>query len=143
MLPDAKLCHSSPGRVRVRVPALRRDEEYFRGVEQALAGHFCAVAADSATGSVLITGGDASAAALQRVAAEEGLFTLAVPAAAPASAESTATRPAANDDGWARTVAALFAALAIVQAARGALLAPATSLAWYAVEALRWSQDKK
>lgn len=138
MLPDATLCHSSRGRVRVRIAALRRDDEYFRSVERGLVSQFEHVVADSTTGSVLVTGESATPAALRQIAAERGLFALAAPVRTRAPAGAAENVSSERD--WSRATALLFAGLALIQAARGTVLAPASSLAWYAVEALRWGR---
>ncbi len=36
MIPKARIAHSVPGRVRFRVPAMRRKSDYFAQVEQVL-----------------------------------------------------------------------------------------------------------
>jgi len=37
-LPEARVCHLTTGRLRLRVPEKRRDNAFFRTVEQRLAG---------------------------------------------------------------------------------------------------------
>jgi hypothetical protein len=141
MVPEAALCHVSPGRIRVRVPAMRGDDEYFRAVERDLSGHFGAVVANSATASILLTDSDMSVSDLRHIAAERALFALAerrATAAEPRGARVVLELPAVP-----LTTAALFGLLALVQLLRGQVLAPATSLLWYALEALRTSRGNR
>jgi hypothetical protein len=140
MMPGAVLCHASPGRLRIRIAAMRGDHEYFRVIEQALSSQFPDVAVNSATGSLLVKGPGISRAALERAAAEHGLFELEQrePMAVVAS-----SRPVDVAIRWPEVAAGALAALAVVQALRGRVLAPAVTLAWYAAEALAWSEVKR
>jgi hypothetical protein len=138
MVPEAAVCHMSPGRIRVRVPAMRGDDEYFRAVERDLGARFGAVVANSATGSILLTGAGVSLSDVRDIAAEHALFALAERRPTPADARTAPTvleLPAVP-----LTTAAVFGLLAVVQLLRGQVLAPATSLFWYALETLRTSR---
>jgi hypothetical protein len=117
---------------------MRGDEQYFRAVERHLGAHFGTVVANSATGSVLLTGAGVSPSDVRDIAAQHALFALAErrpalhgPRVTPAVLELPAVP---------LTTAAVFGVLALVQLLRGQVLAPATSLLWYALETLRTSR---
>lgn len=140
MIPGAELRHASPGRVRVRIRAMRGDEEYFRAVETGLARQFGAVVADSTTGSVLLQGADVSSAAVGRFATEQGLFELPLDQPQPRTERVAASASQIED--WAPAFALLFSVLAAIQFARGRVMAPAVTLLWYALDALERSQQR-
>jgi hypothetical protein len=144
MIPAAALVHRSPGRVRLRMPAMRGDDDYFRTVERALAGRFGAATANSATASVLLTG-RISCLDVRRLGIEQTLFDLTLPVATAAAeapvttATGAAVAPTAD---VAQAAAGILVLFALLQAARGNILAPAVTLLWYALEALRWGQTQ-
>lgn len=151
--PSAYLSHAISGRVRIKIPARRRDEAYFVALSEALLGGCPGVHAvnfNALTASVLIE----HAGPLPPLAAfgsGKGLFVLET-AAPPVRAVGPALRTAALDldrevrrtaggalDLWTLLALALLA-LAGVQMRRGQVLPPALSLAWQALTALGLSQ---
>lgn len=134
MIPGATLCHVSPGRLRLRIPTMRGDAEYFRGIEGRLSGHFSDVEANSVTGSVLVKGSHISRDRLRTLAVNQGLFELEV-------AHENAARASPFTD-WHSAAAAIFVVLGLVQLYRGRILTPAATLLWYAIEAWHWGQAK-
>jgi hypothetical protein len=77
-LPEARVCHLTTGRLRLRVPEKRRDNAFFRTVEQRLAGwdNVDRVEVNPLTASVLVTFSD-PAALFAENALRNDLFTIA------------------------------------------------------------------
>ena len=140
MIPAASLCHVSPGRMRLRIPTMRGDDDYFRAVEQGLSSHCGHVAANTTTGSVLLHNAALTSAELRRVAANEGLFDL-VESAATAGERYSGPRLASGLSALRAAFIMLLVALAIVQLYRGRVLTSSLSLLWHALEAARWGRD--
>jgi hypothetical protein len=148
----AQCVHAVPGRVRYRILERRGDAEFFRGVQELLRQHdgIQTVAVNAATASILVhhTGeADEIAAAAQAA----GLFEVApMPTPSLGAQARSGLRTADRDlrritDGRVDMNSALFlglTGLAMHQALKGNLLAPASTLLWYALEALRWSERK-
>ncbi|MCX8135154.1 MAG: hypothetical protein N3D18_14480, partial [Roseococcus sp.] len=121
--PAALLVHDGPGRLRLRLPALRGDAPRLATLALALAGLPGVVAAESAalTGSVLVLH-RAESAGLLEAAEAAGLLRLA--AEAP-GAEGPALSPAVF---WPAAGAAAATLLALHQAMRREWLPPALTL---------------
>jgi hypothetical protein len=78
VLPEALLCHSSPGRLRIRIRQKRGDGAFFQRVKEALAAHFgyAEVAANPVTASLLLKDPRVSAKDVAAFAREAGLCAL-------------------------------------------------------------------
>jgi hypothetical protein len=78
VLPEARLCHASPGRLRIRIRQKRGDGAFFQRVKEALAAHFgsAAVAVNPVTASLLVEGASVSPAEVAAFAREAGLCAL-------------------------------------------------------------------
>jgi hypothetical protein len=131
--PCAVLAHALPGRLRLRLPALRGDGAGMAALAAALGAvpGVLAIAAAPLTGSLLLrhTG---PAEAVLAAAGLAGLLRVVPAAAAPASASAlpvAALLPAAG--------AVASAGLALLQLARREALPPALTLGCYAVELAR------
>jgi hypothetical protein len=76
-LPEGRVRHLSPGRLRLRIPEKRRDDAFFRTVEQRLAGWDSVdrVEVNPLTASVLVTFSD-PAALFTENALRNDLFTV-------------------------------------------------------------------
>jgi hypothetical protein len=149
MLPRATVCHSTPGRLRIRLDAGRRDDAYLGHVADRLSR--CAgiveARANPLTGSLVIEH-RSDASSIARHAAEAGLFVLGP---APRAVRPLSEQVAATLDGAQRRVDralggvldtrglifALLVGAALFQAGEGALLGPAATLLWYAVHVLK------
>src|SRR5262245_29288629 len=103
MLPRATLEHATPGRLRMKVAALRGDAPYFRSVIEKLSGQpgIAALRANPLTGSILINH-DTDVPSICRIAADRGLFELdekpARPIAPPSGNPGVHHRPSPNGD---------------------------------------------
>lgn len=128
-LPSAAVVHALPGRVRIRLPALRGDIARMSALALAAAAlpRVAAAQASAMTGSLLILYGG-TLDDLLGGAATAGLF--AVQDAKPQPAGVSATLPEA----LVPAVGAMAAAgLAALQLLRREALPPALTLGWYAV----------
>jgi hypothetical protein len=144
MLPVAHVSHRAPGRARIRIPAQRGQEAYFRDAAQRLLR--CPgverVEANPATAGILLVPAPGSDT-LRRFAQEQNLFLLTESEAPP----MTVTQElAAGFDGLNRQLKAwsggavdlgalAFGALvtgAVVQWQKGHVLSSASTLLWYA-----------
>jgi hypothetical protein len=150
--PAALVSHALPGRTRIRVPDRRGDPRYFDRLRQRLGGcpEVLEVRVNAITASVLLHHrGDP--APILAFAAAASLFVLdpspprGVPLAVRLGAEAAAAdaglrRLAGGEvDLWTALSLGLFG-LACLQAARGRLLGPASTLAWAALTAIRRAQ---
>jgi hypothetical protein len=152
-LPEARITHATANRARLKVPARRHDEAFFRRVEERLKGwrNIDRVAVNPATASILVHFSDP--AALMREAMNGNDLFRIIP---PASQDADGTgRPllarmqetVAATDGSLRQWTggsldlrtAVFAALLLAgvqQLVRGNVAAPAATLLWYAATVL-------
>lgn len=148
MSATAHIVHRAPGRLRLRIPARRRDTGYFGELAERLARlpGVESVRADSLSAGVLILHRGVGEAEL--AAACEGLAELSeVPpparraidqaAAALERADAALRQASGGRSDTASLVFLLLAALALVQLGRGQVLAPASSLLWHALELVR------
>jgi hypothetical protein len=78
VLPEARLCHASPGRLRIRIPQKRGDGAFFQRAEEKLAARFgsAAVAANPVTASLLVADVRVSPEEVAAFAREAGLCAL-------------------------------------------------------------------
>jgi hypothetical protein len=78
MLPTGYICHSAPGRLRIRVPSLKGDHEFFAAVDQALQRSDAVknVQTRPLTASILLTGDRIDAARIERLVVDNDLFRL-------------------------------------------------------------------
>jgi hypothetical protein len=154
-LPEARVCHFTTGRLRLKIPEKRRDDAFFRTVEQRLAGWDSVdrVEVNSLTASVLVTFTD-PAAVFTENALKNDLFTVVYDTP---DAEAGHTRQALTEratelwrgadralrrwtDGGADIRSAAFVALlagAAYQLLRGRIAPPAATLLWDAGDMLR------
>jgi hypothetical protein len=77
-LPQARLCHFSPGRLRIRIPQKRGDGAFFQRAQEALAGRFgsAGVAVNPVTASLLVADARVSPQAVAAFSREAGLCDL-------------------------------------------------------------------
>jgi hypothetical protein len=146
----AQVCHRIAGRTRLRVPERRGDAAYFAQVQRALAGQQGVEQCDvnPATASILIEH-SASLEALAEYAAQAGLFRLGnlTPEILPGRIrvrlglrrlDQELTRASNGELDLATLTGASLLALAAVQLLRGQVLAPASTLLWYALATVRF-----
>ncbi|MBR0683035.1 hypothetical protein GXW74_21260 [Roseomonas eburnea] len=129
-LPQAVVVSAVAGRMRLRLPAHRDDAAFFARLAQRalmLPGVTGAAGTPLTAGLLLRFRGDAET--VLAAAAREGLFRAAQPVPDQGHAASAAQ--------LAPLGAAAFGLLALLQAARGAVLPPAATLLWYAGSLLR------
>jgi hypothetical protein len=146
----AQVCHRIAGRTRLRVPGRRGDVAYFAQVHSALARHDgvgrCEV--NPATASILIEHG-VSLEALAEFAAQAGLFRLGDLTPAIVSGRERArqglrrldrelARASNGELDLATATGAGLLVLAAVQLLRGQVLAPASTLLWYALATMHF-----
>jgi hypothetical protein len=146
-LPEARIVHATPTRVRLKVPSRRHDAAFFQMVEQRLRGwqNVEEVEVNPVTASILVHFSD-PAALLREAISGNDLFRLVAPPDADGPDPPLMARiedAVATTDGtlrsWTggaldlRTVlfAALFAG-GLQQLVRGNIAAPAATLLWYA-----------
>ena len=140
MLPEARLVHAIPGRMRLRLPAMRGDDPYFYRLREALLEQApgAAISISPTTASILVEDAELSPHDLARLARERGWFTLIMKRDAgteqPLSAGMTGLLGAS---GATPSLVAILVALAILQVARGHVMVPALSLLWFAFELVR------
>jgi hypothetical protein len=149
MLPHAEITHNSPGRLRLRIRALRGRADYFSGIEEKLVQ--CPgierVVTNPVTGSVLLEPAN-DLAALAAYTQAQQLFQLAqAPALMPPLTQQVAERfGAVNGDlrrlsGGGIDFGAVgfigLVTLAVVQLQRGHVLGPTSTLLWSAISLLR------
>lgn len=137
-LPEARIEHRLPGRLRLRLPAMRGDTVYFRELEEAIATHpgLGSVTVSPTTASVLFEDLELGDRNFARLAREQGWFEVRAPAHRPTG---RAARRDVIDPGvkaamreMRPSLALILVALALLQAARGQLMVPALSLLWFA-----------
>jgi hypothetical protein len=141
-IPRAHVAHRAAGRVRLRVPSRRGEPAYFRALGEALSAHrgVLAVEANPLTAGVLVRHApELPLEALARLGRESALFDLTPSVAShPPAGKLLASRFRDADQalgdltGGAVDLRSLgflaLVALALLQAARGQILAPATTL---------------
>jgi hypothetical protein len=131
MIPAAELVHAAPGRIRLRIPERKGDDDWFADTRRAINQFpgIVRVIGNSATGSFLIRGKDLAVRQIPEVGEERGWFAVRDPArSGGAAADALAS------------LAPVFLGLAVIQAVRGQIMVPAISLAWYALEIVRWEE---
>ena len=148
MLPEAHIAHHLPGRTRLRIGSRRNDADYFAALEGALRGWagVTGVVSNPLTAGILIEH-TVPIGELEVKLEAEGLAAVTGPLPVPrADTEramklglrelnhgiETASRGALDLQG---ALVLLFGGLAIHQALKGAVLAPAVTLLWYAMNA--------
>jgi len=154
-LPEARVCHLTHGRLRVRIPAKRRDEAFFRTARERLASwnSIEAVEVNPLTASVLVHFRDLGALFAEN-AMKNDLFTVDFEAlrAEPERPHQALTdwarqrwadadkalRRWTDGSGDIRSAAFLIAVIgALVQLYRGQIAPPAATLLWDAGDMLR------
>lgn len=152
--PEARVVHRLPGRVRLRVPARRGDRDWFSSavVELAMARGVLSARADPRLASLLIHH-DGPLEAIAAAAERHGLFRLLDLAPRPesllggmrgeAAAWNAGLRRAAGDADLASLAFLGLCLSALWQLARGQILPPAATLAWYAAYLLQGAAERK
>ncbi len=147
MIPEAFISHCIAGRIRVRVPSMRGDDEYFHRVEEGLNAIPAVkdLRANTLTGSVLIMHAGLEPQALQAHAQDAGLFQLNTSEPEFELLVDRAVAGARRLDSQLRRFSqgsldlpsgliVVLVAMGIVQLMRGQVMAPAASLLWYAYD---------
>ncbi len=132
--PVALIEHALTGRTRMRVKAMRGNPDYFATLEDNLAR--CAevrrVRCDPRTAGVLLHHLPDSLSTIATTASENDWFDLR----GSATAHSFALAPRITPPSPRLLLAGLFGGLAAIQTLRGDVMAPATSMFWYAATLL-------
>jgi hypothetical protein len=143
-LSSAHIVHRLPDRVRLRVPARRRDVRYFAEVARVLGGiEGVTVKARAGTGSIVVARRGLDIEALAALARERRLFALTTtpPAggdvieavgAGVDSLEGELRRATGGGMNLASITFLCFVAVGLAQLLRGNIAAPAFSMFWYA-----------
>jgi hypothetical protein len=152
-LPEARIAHATPNRVRLKIPAKRHDEAFFRVVEQRLAGwqNIERVEVNPVTASILVHFSDPAALVREAINGNNDLFRIVYPeqqehgSAPPLLARLQKTAAAADGSlrqwtgGNLDLRTAIFTVLLVgglQQLAQGNVAAPAATLLWYAATVL-------
>jgi hypothetical protein len=152
-LPEAHIAHATPNRVRLKVPAKRHDEAFFRTVEQLVAGwrNVQRVEVNPVTASILVHFSDPAALVHAAINGNNTLFQIVYPeqqehgSAPPLLARLQGTAAAADSSlrQWTggsidlRTaILAAFLVGGLQQLVQGNVAAPAATLLWYAATVL-------
>lgn len=152
----AYLSHVATGRVRIKVPAKRGDEAYFRALETALAARsdIQAVQASPRTGSLLfLHDGSLDLEVLAQQAKQQGWFHLNLEPPSRESLEVLVSRQLNRIDAWMRRFSGsrldnpslIFLALAFLagrQIAKGQVAPPAVTVLWYLYELLQHGERR-
>jgi hypothetical protein len=149
MIPDAEIRHALAQRTRIGIAERRGQVEYFATLAETLEGFegVLRVTSNAVTGSVLIEHGR-PLAHIAGFAEAQGLFRLSPPrpdahtpaaqaAAGLATLDSTLKRFTEGDLNARSAILLTLIALALVQAARGQVLGPASTLLWAALSLVR------
>ena len=138
MIPEATVRHALPGRIRLRIAAMRRDRAYFDDLSQSLQATqgIRTVTASPVTGSVMVTGPAATPARLRKIGREQDLFSLVTTASDRAGGPPASDRKRTLD-----RMAMMMVGLAFIQTLRGQVMVPALALIWYAMELIRWEDE--
>lgn len=148
MLPDARIVHRLPGRMRIKVDSHKRDEAFFSMLRNELRScpGVLEVTANPVTASVLIQHAATEAKLLQFIAAHKLLDLRDGTSPVGTQAQMTAglqgfSRGVQSASGGVLDMDALIVmgltGLAIQQAIEGNIMVPAASLLWYAYSAAR------
>ena len=161
MTAAAQIVHSVPGRMRIRVPAMRGNDDFF----QRAAGHLARLEgvtqaqANSRTASILLLHVGVSSQTVGEWAEREALFSLAAQdqaqrgkgvtpwEAASWSMDSMDAGLKAATSGFLDVRSVVFVglvAMAVRQISKGNFMAPAATLLWYALELVNksWNDDR-
>ena len=152
MVSIAHCVHAVPGRVRYRIPERRGDQQFFRHAAEVLKQDQMveAVLTNALTASILVRH-CGSAEDISGLAERSGLFrvhalpTVSMGAQAGAGLQTIDRNLKRISNGRVDMNTALFlglGALAVHQVMKGNLLAPASTLLWYALETLRRAEGK-
>ncbi len=153
MSASARVTHATSNRLRLQVPERRRDSDYFAHLATRLAGlaEVEQVVVNPATAGILIHHHGLSVERLASFGSEQGLFDLhlATPeqhplwqgAAALGNTLDQQLQRSSSGQVDLRSIGFLvLVAMALVQFSRGQILAPASTLIWYASDLLRQKQ---
>jgi hypothetical protein len=137
-LPEARIEHRLPGRMRLRLPGMRGDREYFNEMKDALSAvsGIGIVTVAPETASILLEDVTLGDDALEQMARELGWFRIRPTPGrarhAPAARAALTGRGSGIVGEMRPSLVLILLGLAIVQAARGHLMVPALSLLWFA-----------
>ncbi len=144
---NARVCHSTPGRLRIRIETRRRDDAFFHQLAESLARvpGVLRVDANPLTATVLVFHSLESAILVREIGARGCAFpSTDEPKLGAAEQIFNSSRPCAavglraagiSADTRALAILALFG-MAIHQAIEGNVMVPAVSLLWYAFNLL-------
>jgi hypothetical protein len=159
MVPIAHICHAIAGRLRIRVPAKRRDTSYLLNAQQKLASlhGVDSVEANPITGTLLLHH-HLNPQAIVEFARGQDLFTITTPDNTAARDSETVSERAygalraldqyvrglsgGGTDFWG-VIFLVMLGLGIKELIKGNISSPATTMLWYAVGALMLAQGKQ
>lgn len=160
-LPKAFIKHQMPGRVRLKIPSKRGDEQYFEELAETFAEceAIGQLQLNPPTASLLIQHGIAPFDEIAKFAANAGLFTIAMGQEAELMATETSSIASLTSSAAAyldhkmadlsagkvdvRSLLFLsFVGMAVVEAKKGHIMAPASTFLWRALQLLNKKNDK-
>lgn len=146
MTPSAHIVHRLPERLRIRIPEKRHDDGYFASLADTFSTlpGIKGVQANALTASLLLHHHAISPERLTEFAERRALFRVVAPrsdarhlsARLSAGLQELDDRIRVYSDGWVDFWGAVFLLLAgvsVIQLAKGNVLAPASTLLWYAL----------
>jgi len=147
---NAYLVHSSPGRMRIRIPSMRNNLEFFEHAADTLEklSNVTRVRMNPRTASILVLHDGITTDTFKQQVMETGLFELQLENAENIALDINTVKELA---GQAMGVGGTFSksmffyllmGLAIRQVMKGQIMAPAISLFWYASEILEHARNK-
>lgn len=135
MLPEAQVIHALPDRLRVRIQSRRGHRDYFAAVSEWLGSfpHVLHHEVRPATGGILLhTDAEFDRSEFTARARDAGLFELSPLPGRPDTTVSDPLEALLHGPYMRHAALGLLLAMALLQIRRGQVMAPATSLLWYA-----------
>jgi hypothetical protein len=148
MAVHALIVHQIPGRIRMRIPEKRGDDDYFSRLFERLSGVDAVrnVKVNPATASVVIEFGHGLTELIENIRQHEGdLEIQQLPSEKPSAFSPAILEMDPPNIVSGRAInpmfmtASLLAVIGIVQTLRGQILVPSVSMFWYALETFRQS----
>jgi hypothetical protein len=144
VIPAAHIRHEIPGRLRIAVPSMRGDADYFDWVSEGLRSQLASphVTVNPQTAGVLLDGLREPVAALRDAGRRHEWFDLQLDASLTNHERPQGLLQALPSIDQRTLAASAMLTLAVFQAMRGQVMVPAVSLVWYALETVHWLEAR-